>query len=294
MDGERDAGEHAGEEDLRSKWEAERSKWTLQQLEAEGSTGGGGKSQGTVGGIGGSSGVDGDTRDLPYSKAGPRVPLGARARAVVPVPTYLSALHGLRVLGVSCGGRHTACVLATGEWLSWGENTCGQLGLGNRSTGSDRPRLVADRCPEGSPFLQVSSGWAHTVARSASGAVFSCGLNAKGQLGTGDCMSRHLPVRLAVQESALDEVGGGGTAAGATRVPGGGEVGLPPGSRADGSVVGMGAVTGSGLDAAPRGRMALLWRRGLAFRRAEPSVVAAIAGAARLRLRVSEGKEDVG
>lgn len=209
----------------------------------------------------GASGVEGETRDMPFSKARPRVPLGARARALVPVPTYVSALHGLRVRSVSCGGRHTACVLQTGEWLSWGENACGQLGLGRHCSGVDRPRLVADRCPENSGFVQVACGWAHTMARSASGAVFACGLNAKGQLGTGDTRSRHVPARLAVSASLLDEVGEGRSAVGAARVPGSGE--------GDGAPV--------------RGKMASLWRRGLQFESQGPSIVAAIAAAAARR-----------
>ena len=45
-------------------------------------------------------------------------------------PTAVRALAGERIVSVSIGGYHTACVTAGGDVLTWGRGTHGQLGLG--------------------------------------------------------------------------------------------------------------------------------------------------------------------
>ena len=58
-----------------------------------------------------------------------------------------------------------------------------------------------ERDPEdGSVVEEVACGYAHTVARTASGNVWVWGLNVKGQLGLGDTTSRYTPVLLQEQD----------------------------------------------------------------------------------------------
>jgi alpha-tubulin suppressor-like RCC1 family protein len=48
------------------------------------------------------------------------------------VPRRVAGLDGLRVVGVSCGRRHTLCVTESGLAYVWGANEAGQLGQGDR------------------------------------------------------------------------------------------------------------------------------------------------------------------
>ena len=130
----------------------------------------------------------------------------------------------IRIVGVACGNRHSAAVTECGRLLCWGNNDCGQLGRamgGGRGSpgtspsakhpdavsqpppstsrgGCDRGRdrgATANTCnspaqPEGSDLsamgvVAVSCGSDFTVAVTASGACFSFGNGANGQLGTG-------------------------------------------------------------------------------------------------------------
>ena len=52
---------------------------------------------------------------------------------VVSLPTYVSGLFGHRCATVACGGAHTLVVSDMGKIFSWGQNACGQLGLGHKT-----------------------------------------------------------------------------------------------------------------------------------------------------------------
>ena len=52
---------------------------------------------------------------------------------VVSLPTYVSGLFGHRCATVACGGAHTLVVSDMGKTFSWGQNACGQLGLGHKT-----------------------------------------------------------------------------------------------------------------------------------------------------------------
>lgn len=69
----------------------------------------------------------------------------------------------------------------------------GQLGVG-RVTGLLVPTVVMSACPlTGEPFREAAAGWAHALARTKSGAIFSWGFNALGSLGLGDSRTRFTP-----------------------------------------------------------------------------------------------------
>ena len=53
--------------------------------------------------------------------------------AVVSLPAYVSGLFGHRCATVACGGAHTLVVSDMGKIFSWGQNACGQLGLGHKT-----------------------------------------------------------------------------------------------------------------------------------------------------------------
>lgn len=83
----------------------------------------------------------------------------------------------------------------TGLFQVWafGEGAIGQLGVG-RATSRPVPTMVMPACPlDGEPFVEVAAGWAHALARTSHGAVFSWGFNALGSLGLGDNRTRFVP-----------------------------------------------------------------------------------------------------
>lgn len=105
------------------------------------------------------------------------------------------------VYEVSCGHSHVLARTQMQQCVSWGlgpspfmalrvhrgENTCGQLGLGQKSKPTYKPQLLST-IP--SQVLVVSAGWAHSVAVGTDGRAYAWGLNSHGQLGIGDTTNR--------------------------------------------------------------------------------------------------------
>lgn len=104
---------------------------------------------------------------------------------------------GSRLLRVSCGRRHTAVLDDNGRVWTFGENKYGQLG---RDIGEGKfdgvPRLVVGTFGEKeSRYLDIDSGWSHTVVRTSTG-VYGWGRNDRGQLGTGSRVNLSVPTPL--------------------------------------------------------------------------------------------------
>lgn len=83
---------------------------------------------------------------------------------------------------MAAGACHSAAVTAArGQLFCWGWNAHGQCCTG---TTSDvlQPQLCS--ALDGVPLSTVAAGMAHTVCVSRDGAVYACGWNSNGQLGT--------------------------------------------------------------------------------------------------------------
>lgn len=106
------------------------------------------------------------------------------------VPRFAPQVTPYRVAEVSCGHGHVLALTESQQCISWGENTCGQLGLGLKSKPTYKPQLL-DSIP--SQVAKVSAGWAHSVAVGVDGRTYSWGLNSHGQLGLGDTATRLSP-----------------------------------------------------------------------------------------------------
>lgn len=141
-----------------------------------------------------------------------------------PVATFLATKKRSRpVAGVSCGHSFTVVVTRAGEVWAFGEGAMGQLGVG-RVTRAPLPTVVMPACPvTGQPFVEVTAGWAHVLARTVGGGVFSWGLNALGSLGLGDYRTRFLPEAVALggwiqgggsKGQGIGDGGGGGNPSG--------------------------------------------------------------------------------
>jgi hypothetical protein len=106
------------------------------------------------------------------------------------VPRFAPGITPFRVNSISCGHAHVLAVTTAQRCIAWGENTCGQLGLGEKTKPTAKPQSI-DIIP--SQIAMVSAGWAHSVAVSVEGRVYSWGLNSHGQLGLGDTKTRFAP-----------------------------------------------------------------------------------------------------
>jgi len=103
------------------------------------------------------------------------------------VPRFASSVTPFRITSVSCGNAHVLACTESSQCIAWGENTCGQLGLGQKSKSVYKPQVVT-AIP--THVTAVSAGWAHSVAVATDGRVFTWGLNTHGQLGIGDTVSK--------------------------------------------------------------------------------------------------------
>ena len=64
--------------------------------------------------------------------------------------------------------------------------------INNRCTVSEVPKLAVQRISESETFSAVACGFAHSIALTTAGKVYSVGLNHNGQLGLSDNKSRHV------------------------------------------------------------------------------------------------------
>ena len=112
-------------------------------------------------------------------------------------PQLLEGFPGqARVKQVACGGEHTLVLMDTGEVLSCGSNTAGQLGLGQGSPKMSA-RLNRLNLP---PAQAVSAGFCHSAAI-CSDRLYMWGDCSQGQLGQGRRQKQ-------VPEPQLLDVGG--------------------------------------------------------------------------------------
>ncbi|MCH9688735.1 MAG: hypothetical protein K0V04_45305 [Deltaproteobacteria bacterium] len=90
------------------------------------------------------------------------------------------------VQSLAASSAHTCALFEDGTIACWGNNSSGQLGLGNTDRIGDDDMDVITTVPLPEAAVQVVAGESHTCARLASGAVKCWGRQEEGQLGTGE------------------------------------------------------------------------------------------------------------
>ena len=123
-------------------------------------------------------------------------------------PIELSLIN---VLSISCGRFHTVALVSLCESESgfissnenqiyiWGDNTFGQLGLGDNDDRNIPHKLnLCNHC-----IISVSCGCMHTMALTINGILYSWGSNCYGQLGLGNFDDQYLPQQISLQESII-------------------------------------------------------------------------------------------
>lgn len=124
---------------------------------------------------------------------------------------------GEYVTNVFAGGYSTFVTSNFDQSFSWGHNGSGRLGGGENDTSSARAGSIVMVRPELEPlekYTKIQPGWAHTVAFTNAGSLFSWGNNALGQLGNPNLVSGltdpnfppvREPIRIPVQLNLDDQ-----------------------------------------------------------------------------------------
>ncbi|XP_054771309.2 RCC1 and BTB domain-containing protein 1-like [Lytechinus pictus] len=110
--------------------------------------------------------------------------VGSGATANINTPRKVaSVLSGKRVVSIACGQTSSLAVIDSGEVYGWGYNGNGQLGLGNNV---NQPSPCKVSSLNNLIIAQVACGYAHSMALSDEGNIYTWGANSYGQLGTGN------------------------------------------------------------------------------------------------------------
>ncbi|XP_015440518.1 PREDICTED: RCC1 and BTB domain-containing protein 1-like [Dufourea novaeangliae] len=111
-------------------------------------------------------------------------------------PTKInSTLSDKKFICISCGDSFCIAVTDSGEVYSWGDNSEGQLGIGNFKNQAN-PCKVSTLT--GIIIEKVVCGYKHTLALSNKGVLYVWGGNNNGELGLDSIRNACFPVKLAV------------------------------------------------------------------------------------------------
>ena len=141
------------------------------------------------------SGRLGDGTTVSYRNAPVRVKTPDRK-------TYPDLPADFTYVQVSAGASHSLALGSDGNVYAWGYNGDGRLGDGTSSNRYTPVRVkTPDRktypdLPKDFTYLQVSAGYAHSLALGSDGNAYAWGWNDYGQLGDGTTSSRYTPVRV--------------------------------------------------------------------------------------------------
>ncbi|PTY05044.1 hypothetical protein DB346_02215 [Verrucomicrobia bacterium LW23] len=127
--------------------------------------------------------------------------LTAWVPAQVPAPgsTPVSPAPLAEITALVAGEHFTLTLSQSGTLYGWGANGFGQLGLGHTSRAAT-PQAVSALA--GITVTAVAAGAEHTVVLTNTGALYTFGNNASGQLGTGDTADYAVPVLLTLTDIA--------------------------------------------------------------------------------------------
>ncbi len=91
-------------------------------------------------------------------------------------------------VSLDSGYFHSLLVTSSGALWAWGDNSRGQLGVGDRTD-----RLSPTQVGTATNWKSVSAGWYHSLGVRADGTLWAWGDNSAGQLGTGGRESANSP-----------------------------------------------------------------------------------------------------
>lgn len=123
------------------------------------------------------------------------------------VPTQIGTDTNWTKVSAGSGGYQGfgVAVKSNGTLWAWGDNTYGQLGLGDTTQ-----RSVPTQVGVATNWAEVSAGGLHIVAVKTDGTLWAWGNNDSGRLGTGNTTEYHVPTQVGVATNWSKVVGRGG------------------------------------------------------------------------------------
>ncbi|XP_068628740.1 probable E3 ubiquitin-protein ligase HERC2 [Battus philenor] len=121
--------------------------------------------------------------------------LGHGNRVSYDRPKLISALSGLEVVAIACGGAHSACLTARGRIYTWGKGRYGRLGHGD-SEDQLVPKMVEALSQYRVIDVACGSGDAQTLCITSDDNVWSWGDGDYGKLGRGGSEGCKLPMKI--------------------------------------------------------------------------------------------------
>jgi RCC1 and BTB domain-containing protein len=121
------------------------------------------------------------------------------------IPIKVRGFNNERVVMISCGSGHSTALTECGHVYSWGNNECGQLGIGN-TVNSNVPKFVAvtdeNKC---NVFIEkISCGYRHSLLLSSDGFIYAFGRNKSGELGNQKEENELSPQRIKIETKFID------------------------------------------------------------------------------------------
>ncbi|KAI4336482.1 hypothetical protein L6164_015004 [Bauhinia variegata] len=141
--------------------------------------------------------------------------LGKSAAKLVPLPTKLECLDGLKIKMAALGSEHSVALADGGEALSWGMGGSGRLGHGHelsflgffKTKSEYTPRLIKDL--EGIKVNYVAAGLLHSACIDENGSVYMFGERGVDKLNLGE-MNKSTKPSLISELPYSEEVACGG------------------------------------------------------------------------------------
>ena|GEM_PF-4444031 len=140
---------------------------------------------------------------------GPSVTEQLTPTEVTTLPPFTDAAD--RIVQVAIGSTHALALTLQGKVYAWGDNSHGQLGVGDTDPHPTPVELEQGMFPNLNfhAITQVSAGGSHSLALGADGQVYAWGANAYGQLGTGDAGTDHSSPQLVMSAGSATAVTAG-------------------------------------------------------------------------------------
>ena len=113
-------------------------------------------------------------------------------------PTRISSFASSKIVYISAGGIHSACIDENGSCYTWGSSSYGQLGLGEKAVQLNSvciPEIIGFTCNgDAAVFVvQISCGGMHTAAVDVDGNIWCWGRADNGQTGTANWIYSYFP-----------------------------------------------------------------------------------------------------
>ncbi|XP_069745781.1 RCC1 and BTB domain-containing protein 2-like isoform X2 [Narcine bancroftii] len=144
---------------------------------------------------------DGEVYAWGYNNCGQ---VGSGSTSNQPTPRRVSScLQDKFIITIACGQSSSMAVLDNGVVYGWGYNGNGQLGLGSNGNQPTPCRLAA---LQGIHVCQIVCGYAHALALTDEGLLYSWGSNAYGQLGSGVKSNQSCPIQIMVDRERVVEI----------------------------------------------------------------------------------------